>query len=773
VLAAVALVASLFAVGPAPAHGDVIGGAASKAKADHTTKMTACSGPALADAGFTDLGTLEATVADINCLAYYGITTGRTEDTFDPNTNVTRGQMALFLSRAAKLMGVDLMGGDMPADFGDIAELGEDRQAAITSLARNGIMAGRGGMAFEPHADITRAEMAVALVALLDHTPGAPVMKNRSGEYLLGAAPGTPPNDHFSDVRASQPRHVDDAVSAAYELGVTTGLADGTFGPSDGVPRHNMATFIIRALAHSNVRPAGVSVFVSSAKITVSVRGADFAPIVNQPVDAFMADVAHESRAFKADGTCSSRAMLVDGGQKCAIDGGDPVTETDGDVELAEIASVGEGKTVWIWIGDLGDKFGNDTDVLEVSVEKGAETRPNATTVAASTDLAKQPGVNPPTDVTRVHFGTTVTVTLQLKGGEATDLKDANPLPGDPTKYNVRVEWLGANDEDLTDNAAVRSTTVPVTIGSDGSAPFEIDDGPGDSDPNNRGQTMAVRYTVPAATGLNAQPVIGTIVFSDERPKVTYITVSVPTETVAPGGHPASASTAAVINVYDQYGNPYRGAMIRLFSNNPTGTGDNVGSTIGDRPRISNSSGTLRFPFSYSGGASQETLVAMWDGHVPAVPAGPSGEPAEVPAVGADGFADVSTDGTYTCQTEDVCGDTKVNWVATAESGDEDTGRTVLSIDTDNDQIVVDLQTNGANTPTSINYDSTDQFRVTDTSDTTTTPVSIGDFEEAITTALKNDAADTDGTVAAPTLVWTSYVADDASDIATFTVTVP
>ena len=50
--------------------------------------------------------------------------------------------------------------------------------------------------------------------------------------------------------------------------------------------------------------------------------------------------------------------------------------------------------------------------------------------------------------------------------------------------------------------------------------------------------------------------------------------------------------------------------------------------------------------------------------------------------------------------------------------------------------------------------------------------MSIGDFEEAITTALKNHAAASD-TVAAPTLVWTSYVADDASDIATFTVTVP
>ena len=74
----------------------------------------------------------------------------------------------------------------MTADFGDIAELGENRQAAITALARNGIMVGRGDMAFEPHADITRAETAVALVNLLDHTPGAPVHKNRQGLFVLG-----------------------------------------------------------------------------------------------------------------------------------------------------------------------------------------------------------------------------------------------------------------------------------------------------------------------------------------------------------------------------------------------------------------------------------------------------------------------------------------------------------------------------------------------------------------------------------------------------------
>ena len=92
--------------------------------------------------------------------------------------------MALFLHRAAKLMGVDMMGGDMSADYGDVSELGEDMQAAINALARNGILVGRSDMAFEPFADITRAEMAVALVSLVDHVSST-LGKNDGGLFRV------------------------------------------------------------------------------------------------------------------------------------------------------------------------------------------------------------------------------------------------------------------------------------------------------------------------------------------------------------------------------------------------------------------------------------------------------------------------------------------------------------------------------------------------------------------------------------------------------------
>ena len=232
-LAAGALVASLLAVGSAPAGAEEIKvGDANKATAEVGADYSACVKPADADAGFADTAGLGAEEA-INCLAYYGITTGKTATTFDPGSNVTRSQMALFLSRAADAAGVDLSGGKMSADFGDIADQGENRQAAIQALARNGILMGRGDMSFAPDEDITRAEMAVAMVSFV--RKASPGLFDAMGNLKTGSAltdPKLAVLDYFADSRASQPVAVDTAISQAYELGITTGYPDATFRPA-------------------------------------------------------------------------------------------------------------------------------------------------------------------------------------------------------------------------------------------------------------------------------------------------------------------------------------------------------------------------------------------------------------------------------------------------------------------------------------------------------------------------------------------------------------
>ena len=781
------MVASLLAVGASPAAA-----IDDKSKADHTTKNTACLGPATADAGFTDTVGLGAEAA-INCLAYYGITTGKTADKFDPGANVTRSQMALFLSRTAKVIGVDLMGGTMAADFGDIADQGEDRQAAIKALARNGILMGRSSMSFMPDAEITRTEMAVALVALLDKTPGVGLSKATSGDnkglYVFGSTPGTGdlPNDSFSDAYAAVSQPVNNAISAAYELGITTGKPAGSdvFDPNGTVPRKNMASFITRALAHSNVRPAGLTAQLDGAQITVSVRDANFAPVVNQAVDAFKTAVAYESKALKADGTCSSRTSLLDGATKCQIDGADSVTQSDGNVTLAAIADVGDGQTVWIWQGDLGDKVDSSTEFFEISVPKGAVDPPAAASAIISTDLPKQPGVSPPVDVTRVHFGTTVTFTIQLQGDPDSDANTPNnvnvgPPSGNPTKYTVTLESF--NGDNTNADNRLSQTTQPVTIGPDGSGSFTASAAdPGATTPGN---FVTVRATVAFASGPTIITVTGSpvsVVYSDESAKVEYVTIAPVPAQVAPGTT-GNTGNAVTVTAVDQFGQPVKGAGIVLKSNNPTGTGDPDGSTIRTTALLTGNSGTVRIGYSYTGNASEETLVAMWDGHVPAVAAvdlnndGDTDDPGESPAVAAVGdlgTADVAANGSYTCETEDECGDTKVYWVRPSILMLQTTVN-ILSADTDNDQIVVDLQTGSEVTPTSVNYDGNDYFTVitrnaTDTADVST-PSSMEDFEAALTKALA-DAAKTPANDQ-PTLAWDSYVFDDPTDIASFTLDV-
>ena len=68
---------------------------------------SACPASAsIPSAGFTD-----TTSTDVDCIKYYGITTGATATTYDPTASVPRWQMALFMTRAASKMGVTLCDG--------------------------------------------------------------------------------------------------------------------------------------------------------------------------------------------------------------------------------------------------------------------------------------------------------------------------------------------------------------------------------------------------------------------------------------------------------------------------------------------------------------------------------------------------------------------------------------------------------------------------------------------------------------------------------------
>ena len=86
----VALVGSILALPAIPAAG-------ADGEADELATYSACVGPAVESAGFRDLqGYSDETEEAINCLAHYDITQGISTGDFDPDSEVTRWQMALF-----------------------------------------------------------------------------------------------------------------------------------------------------------------------------------------------------------------------------------------------------------------------------------------------------------------------------------------------------------------------------------------------------------------------------------------------------------------------------------------------------------------------------------------------------------------------------------------------------------------------------------------------------------------------------------------------------
>ena len=413
VLAAGALVASILAVGASPA-------VAGQQEADAQATWTACVGAAKTDRGFDDVS-MAGTAShyeNINCLAYYGITTGTTEDTFSPQDNVTRSQMALFLTRMADVAGVDL-GDAMSAGFSDLGATGPERVAAINLLASNGIMEGRSLTTFEPTGYVTRAEMAQHLFEFIDlaldsvHVDHLPVTVDGDGtgiELNVSDGDGDPVNDWFGDARQTMPAHIDEIIGAVYELGITVGenaplVGDaGVFNPNGLVTRAQMASFIMRTLGHTNLRPEGVSAQWTRTKTQVSVRSADFEPIADASVELFTTSYAED--VFDARGACIDRYVsnsgfgFETGWEACQIDQGEQRTDKNGNHVFTEIGSAGRTTIIcghkltssgiddpdakygiWAWTGDYGATVGRDTDRI---VPESANVQSDLSTPAAA-----------------------------------------------------------------------------------------------------------------------------------------------------------------------------------------------------------------------------------------------------------------------------------------------------------------------------------------------------------------------------------------------------
>lgn len=222
--AALAMVASIMVIGAVPASAAI---------------DTSATCPGSADAGFTDIGTFDATTQEaINCLVAYGISNGTSATTFSPNGSVTRWQMALFLTRQAGVHGVTVPAA-VDQGFTDIGSFDQATQDAINQLAQLGVSQGTSATTFSPNDNVTRWQMALFLTRLV----------SAAGVTLpSGAAQG------FSDI-GSFDAATQTAINQSAQLGIADGTSATTYAPAADTTRWQMALFLTRTAAADGVTP--------------------------------------------------------------------------------------------------------------------------------------------------------------------------------------------------------------------------------------------------------------------------------------------------------------------------------------------------------------------------------------------------------------------------------------------------------------------------------------------------------------------------------------
>lgn len=348
-LQVVLLVASVVFVAPHPVN-------AVDGRPDHLPAYSACIGDAEKPTGFRDVVGHFAEQG-INCLVYYGITVGKTPDLFAPNQPITRWQTALFLVRAAGPAGIAV---PEPSDqgFADIGHHASHIQDAINQLAAMRITTGTSPVTFHPDARMDRRQMALFLYRFLQLAP--------TGPGGADASVVIPDDDVFEDLEG-QPDRVVTAVGVMYEMGVTAGVNASTFSPETLLTRAQMALFVTRALAHTNARPAGVTMQSASAVISagdtlevqISARDQGFRPRSGGLVDVFSTSADDPFASFDSDGSCLRGAEVAFGGRACVIDRSDQRLDEFGNLQV--VLEPPDNVRLWAWSGSLDNEFGLDT----------------------------------------------------------------------------------------------------------------------------------------------------------------------------------------------------------------------------------------------------------------------------------------------------------------------------------------------------------------------------------------------------------------------------
>ena len=288
------------------------------------TRMAVPAGVTLgdgADQGFTDVAGKSAEIQTaINQLKQLGITVGTNAagTLYDPDSNVSREEMALFISR----------------------------------LLKNSVTGPGGNEEF------------------VTGTTGAKEIKSIDADY------------NFSDIDGINLTETRTAVISLWNLGVTDDSTATTYRPSDSMTRAAMAQFMAAALDHANARPKGLIMQADSylteadylATLSVTYRTDGFLPIANALVDTFKYQpVATTGYAdFSSDGSCAQVVVTSVALTRCYIDAADPTTDANGNVtSFSEAIPNDTTWNIWAWTSSSTTTYDNDihgTDASKITV---------------------------------------------------------------------------------------------------------------------------------------------------------------------------------------------------------------------------------------------------------------------------------------------------------------------------------------------------------------------------------------------------------------------
>lgn len=170
----------------------------------------------------------------INWIYSRGITTGYTPNTYNPNANVTRGEMATFLHRLAGSPGYK-----PPFNvYTDVSQYKNQILWLTATTVSNGT-----APHYNPNGNVTRGQMAAFLHRMAKESGYAP----KNGKY----------NTKFWDTKSHMFKN---DIGWLSSVGITTGYTATYFKPDAPITRGEMAAFLYRfynvTVNHQHLNPA-------------------------------------------------------------------------------------------------------------------------------------------------------------------------------------------------------------------------------------------------------------------------------------------------------------------------------------------------------------------------------------------------------------------------------------------------------------------------------------------------------------------------------------